>query len=116
MVQAILYGWVMGIHKGEIEAHKGAHIRIPKFVQYMLMFVVPVYLLIIFGGFCFQSLPGYAKTIVNDSVALGSIGFILTVLIFLIIMIHIAGIRWKAEGRLNFANDKSDKASEENKR
>ena len=36
MFQAVLYGWMFGIQRGEAEAHQGAHIRIPKFVQYML--------------------------------------------------------------------------------
>jgi SNF family Na+-dependent transporter len=99
MFQAILYGWIFGIHRGEIEAHKGAHIRIPRFVQYMLMFVVPVYLLVIFGAFCYQTLPGYVKTISENTVASSSIGFILTILVFLMILIHIAGRRWSEEGR-----------------
>lgn len=57
MFQAILYAWVFGIKRGEREAHLGAHIRIPRFVQYMLKFVVPVYLLVIFAFFCIDSLP-----------------------------------------------------------
>jgi NSS family neurotransmitter:Na+ symporter len=34
--QSILYGWVLGIDRGEREAHYGAHLRIPRFVQYIL--------------------------------------------------------------------------------
>lgn len=51
LVQSVVYGWIFGIERGEREAHIGAHIRIPRFVQYMLKYVVPVYLLVIFGGF-----------------------------------------------------------------
>lgn len=57
MFQAILYGWVLGIDRGEESAHEGAHIRIPKLVQFMLKYVTPVYLVVIFAGFCFDSLP-----------------------------------------------------------
>ena len=57
MFQAILYGWVFGIRRGEAEAHQGAHIRIPRIVQYMLLIVVPVYLMVIFAAFCWQKLP-----------------------------------------------------------
>ncbi|HUG89785.1 MAG TPA: sodium-dependent transporter [Planctomycetaceae bacterium] len=56
-VQAILYGWVFGIRRGHEEAHRGAHIRIPWFVQLMLKYVVPVYLLAIFALFCWKKLP-----------------------------------------------------------
>ena len=106
MFQAILYGWIFGIKRGEIEAHKGAHIRIPKFVQYMLKYIVPVYLLTIFAMFCYDSLwtkdgDGYLQKMMESPVAVYSIGFIATILIFLLILIHIAGLRWKAEGRLD---------------
>jgi len=182
MIQAIMYGWIFGIRKGEIEAHHGAHIRIPRFVQWMLKFVVPVYLLTIFGLFTVEKLPskpplvaslspdspaaglgiqegdvvrryggsvvttekewkrvgkqavvagqaiipvvlvrdgseieltiptgehgitfkfrtGYVEQIANDPVVLGCVFFIGTILTLLMIMIHIAGRRWKAEGR-----------------
>lgn len=56
MFQAFLYGWVLGIDRGEEEAHRGAHIHIPRFVQYMLKYVVPVYLVVIFVAFCYQNL------------------------------------------------------------
>ncbi len=57
MIQAIMYGWVFGIDRGNAELHRGAHIRIPWFVQLMIKYVVPVYLAAIFLGFCFLSLP-----------------------------------------------------------
>ncbi|MDA1050947.1 MAG: sodium-dependent transporter [Planctomycetota bacterium] len=101
MFQALLYGWALGIKRGEEAAHQGAHIRIPRFVQYMLKYVVPVYLIAIFVAFCWQNLPDRMEQIANDSVAVASMLFILTVLAFLLLLIHIAGRRWKAEGRLD---------------
>ncbi len=101
MFQAGLYGWVFGIKRGEIEAHKGAHIRIPRFVQYMLKYVVPLYLLTIFGTFCWMNLPGKIATIAQDKVALGSVSFLAIVLAFLLVLVHIAGRRWEKEGRYN---------------
>lgn len=105
MFQAVLYGWIFGIDRGEREAHRGAHIRIPRFVQYLLMFVVPVYLLIIFVAFCINNVPGYIKSVSDNPAALSSIGFIGTVLIFLLILVHIAGRRWQEQGRLNKFGD-----------
>ena len=63
LIQAILYGWVFGIERGDREAHMGAHIRIPWFVQLMLKYVVPVYLLVIFVAFCWQKLPSSSEEI-----------------------------------------------------
>jgi SNF family Na+-dependent transporter len=105
MVQAILYGWIFGIEKGDEEAHRGAHIRIPWFVQLMLKYVVPVYLLTIFIAFCFQNVPGYVTSISNSPVALASIMFIGVVLAFLLFMIYIAGQRWQREGRFRDLED-----------
>ncbi len=100
LFQAIIYGWVLGIDRGEREAHEGAHIRIPRFVQYILKFVTPVYLLAIFVLFCKYNLKDRALGIWNSPVALSCIVFIVVVLAFLMLLIHIAGRRWQAEGRL----------------
>ena len=108
MIQAILYGWVLGIDKGDEEAHRGAHIRIPRFVQYMLKYVVPVYLLAIFIGFAVQNMPGYMKSISDNPVAQGTIGLILLVLGFLLLMVHIAGRRWEKDGRLTYGDSPSN--------
>ncbi len=108
MIQAILYGWVLGIDKGDEEAHRGAHIRIPRLVQYMLKYVVPVYLLAIFIGFAVQNVPGYVKSISDNPVAQGTIALILLVLGFLLLMVHIAGRRWEREGRLTYGDSPSN--------
>ena len=116
--QALLYGWVFGIEKGEAEAHKGAHIRIPRFVQFMLKFVVPVYLVTILVFFCWEKLPsrevdgkykmGYVEQIANSPVALSSVIFIGLILGFLMLLIHIAGRRWAAEGRFDRIDDEAE--------
>jgi SNF family Na+-dependent transporter len=98
-VQALLYGWAFGIDRGDGELHRGAHIRIPRFVQYMLKYVVPVYLLVIFVAFCIDKVPGYVVGISKNPSALGAIMFIAVVLAFLMLMVRIAGQRWEAEKR-----------------
>ncbi len=100
LFQAIVYGWVLGIDRGEQEAHQGAHIRIPRFIQYILKYVTPVYLLVIFILFCAYNLKDRALGIWNNPVALTSIVFILLVLGFLLLLVHIAGRQWEANGRL----------------
>ena len=57
LIQSLIYGWIFGIERGHEEAHAGAHIRIPWFVQLMLKYVVPVYLLVIYVCFCWEKLP-----------------------------------------------------------
>lgn len=95
-VQSLLYGWGLGIEAGEQEAHEGAHIRIPRFVQFMLKFVTPVYLFFVFCMFCRDSLGERLTAISESRVAQFSTLFIGVVLTFLLVLIHIAGRRWDA--------------------
>ena len=183
MFQALLYGWVLGIERGAEAAHEGAHFRIPMLVQYMLKYVTPVFLVVIFVAFCFESLPSKAEkiadvpglefsaigadelpdlvvdtlagsehappksnemtvsdssfgpasiwlydksdelpvyviregeggvatiskwspgkiaTVLNDRASLLSVGFLLILAFFLLLLVHIAGRRWESQGK-----------------
>jgi len=61
-----------------------------------------VYLIIIFGVFCWQSMPERIAIMRENYVVLASICFIATVFAFLLILVHIAGRRWEREGRLTY--------------
>jgi neurotransmitter:Na+ symporter, NSS family len=102
LIQSLLYGWALGIKRGEEEAHVGAHMRIPRFVQYMLKYVAPVYLVVILAAFLWNDVPARAQAIWKTPVALGSIVFIGVILGFLLLMVHIAGKRWERSGDLTF--------------
>lgn len=56
-IQVILFAWVYGVERGLAEAHEGSHIRIPRLFYFIIKYVSPVYLLIIFFGWVFQNLP-----------------------------------------------------------
>jgi len=99
MIQAIIYGWIFGIERGHEELHHGAHIRVPWFVQLMLKYVTPVYLLAIFIGICYTKGEEYWRTLTSGGVPLFSVMFIGTIFVFLLLLIHIAGKRWDEEGR-----------------
>jgi SNF family Na+-dependent transporter len=98
LVQSVLYGWIFGIERGDREAHYGAHLRIPWFIQLTLKFVTPFFLLAIFGGVCLTQGPDYLKAL-SQPVAFMAFAFAGLVWLFLLISIHIAGRRWEAEGR-----------------
>ncbi len=100
MIQAILYGWVFGIERGNEELHRGAHIRVSHFVQWILKFITPLYLVAIFVGICITKGPDYWETLSAGGVPLYSILFIGVVFAFLLLLVRIAGRRWEKEGRL----------------
>jgi len=103
-VQIICFGWVFGVDRGLEEAHQGANLRIPGFYRFIIKYVSPLYLIVVFVGFCYQSIPGYIRTILGsaekppDRVAqltwlliLGSIGL-------LVVVTAIGTRRWRALG------------------
>jgi NSS family neurotransmitter:Na+ symporter len=100
MFQTVLYGWVFGTTRGEEEMHLGAKMRVPRFIQIVLKYVAPAYLLIIFVAFCWQSLPEKLASLKNDRVALAAVCFIAIIAAFLLLLVHIAGKRWTREARM----------------
>jgi neurotransmitter:Na+ symporter, NSS family len=109
LIQAIVYGWILGIEKGQAELDNGAKLRVPRFVQFVIKFVTPTYIIAILFAFLF--LPaGKGKPspfmeriyeLATSRVALGSVVLILSCLVMLWVMIYFAGKRWQAEGRYN---------------
>jgi len=100
MIQTFMYGWVFGVDRADSEMHQGAHIRVPKLVQYMVKYVAPVYLLAIFIPFCWTELPKFWEQLQEVDAARYSIMFICVILAFLLLLIHIAGKRWRKSGQL----------------
>lgn len=98
-IQALLYGWVLGIERGEQSAHEGAKLRIPRFVQFVLKYVSPAFLLIVFAGNVVTLGPAAWKTLTGERAAAISFGFIGLVLALLTVLIYFAGRRWTAQGR-----------------
>jgi SNF family Na+-dependent transporter len=104
--QIICFSWVFGVDKGLEEAHRGAQIRIPHVFRFIIRYVSPVYLIVIFLGFCWYNLPPYIRSVLGDPVTgappnrsiiyawlviLGSIALLLTVT-------AIGSRRWRAAG------------------
>ncbi|MFT5837304.1 MAG: NSS family neurotransmitter:Na+ symporter [Candidatus Azotimanducaceae bacterium] len=48
-IQIIIFGWMLGVDKGFELAHEGSAIRIPNFFKFVMKYVSPLFLLIIFG-------------------------------------------------------------------
>lgn len=101
-VQIITFGWVFGIDKGLEEAHRGAHMRIPALYRPIIKYVAPLYLLVVFVGFCYQQIPGYVRTIMSGSetgqIAQMTWGLILAVIVLLVGTTMVGVRRWRARG------------------
>ena len=98
-IQVLLFGWAMGIEQGLAEAHRGANMRIPAIFGFILKFITPAYLLIIFAVWIWNTLPDYARAILENTPALLVVINMIIVLLFLLLMISLAGEQWHKQGR-----------------
>lgn len=101
-IQIIVFGWVFGIDKGLEEAHRGAHMRIPAIYRPIIKYVAPLYLIVVFVGFCYQQIPGYVRTIMSGSetgqIAQLTWGLIMAVIALLVGTTIVGVRRWRAHG------------------
>lgn len=58
-IEIILFSWIFGINKGWAEITEGADIRVPTFYKFVIKFITPVFLGLVFFG----SLPDIWNTI-----------------------------------------------------
>lgn len=73
-IQIILFGWVLGVDRGFEEAHQGASMRIPAFFKFIMKYVSPLFLLVVFAlwvvvnvfGFSFETGATRISSYVTD--------------------------------------------------
>lgn len=97
-VQIICFGWIFGVDRGLAEAHAGAQMRIPRIYRYIMKYVAPTYLLVVFTGFCIQNLPGYLDALGQNDVARRTLFLIAAVLILLVVITRVGAGRWRRAG------------------
>ncbi len=97
-VQIIYFGWVFGIDRGWKELHEGASIRVPLIFKFVMKYVSPSYLIIIFVAFCWQNLgPSLRDAWATTGSRVGVISIVAT-LVFLLALVRVGEQRWRAAG------------------
>ena len=94
-IQVILFGWVIGIERGFAEINRGAEIRVPKLIMYIIKYVSPAYLLVVFVFWLFQTAGTYVRKIGRDPVAAGSVGFLVLVFVCFLMLTAQSVRRWE---------------------
>jgi len=97
-LEVICFSWILGVDRGLEEAHKGAKLRIPRVFRFILKYVAPAYLLFVFAGFSYQSLPGYLARVSQDTVAAVTIGGIAVAFGALLWVTMLGEQRWRERG------------------
>jgi len=110
----IYFGWSMGLERGWQEAHRGAEMRIPNVFKFVMKYLSPLYLIVIFALFLLFNVFGWnpgtgefkPTSYVTDIVGPGAspvarftISVIIISAVFFGILTALAGKRWdKARG------------------
>ncbi|MBI4703346.1 MAG: hypothetical protein HY744_19700 [Deltaproteobacteria bacterium] len=97
-VQIICFSWIFGLARGKKEAHAGAQIRIPGFMWAVMRYVAPVYVIVVFIGFCVQNMGESVHTIVARPAALLALGLVAAIAVALLVAVRLGEKRWRGEG------------------
>ncbi len=97
-IEIILFSWVFGIDRGWKEAHDGAAIRIPRIFRFIMKWVAPLYLLVVFVGFCLSNLSGAVNAALGSLGAKLAVGLILVCVVGMFLLVKTGQTRWRASG------------------
>jgi neurotransmitter:Na+ symporter, NSS family len=125
--QVIIFAWVLGIERGMDELKRGAEMKIPNFVKYVIKYVSPVYLIVVFVAwiymkFIYPYLFGTQQDIdtspvgqiLGNNLVLATFGFIIALAFFFWLLVAQSVKRWeRLEAEEEAAkNDNAKDASE----
>jgi SNF family Na+-dependent transporter len=97
-IQIIAFAWVHGIDRGWKEMHYGASIRIPPVFKFVMKYVAPTYLIIIFVLWCVQNLKGAVQQVAQSTGAQLAMGLIAACIIGAFVAVRAGEKRWRAAG------------------
>jgi hypothetical protein len=97
-VQIFAFSWSFGIDRGWREIHHGALIQLPPIVKFVLKYVAPLYLLVVFVGFSIQNLPASLATVAASPPAQIALGLVAVTAIGLLLAVRVGERRWRAAG------------------
>jgi SNF family Na+-dependent transporter len=98
MVQIICFSWVFGVDKGWKEMHAGAHMRIPRLYRFVMKYVTPVYLIVVFVAFSWRNLGTWVRTVLAEPLRQGALLLVLATAAVLVVCTRVGEKRWRAAG------------------
>ncbi len=96
-VQTVMFGWVFGVKKGRAELDRGAHLHIPAAFSFVIKYISPVYLVIIFVLWARQNMADYWHALMTDHVVRLSMGFLVILFVLFLLLIAQAVRRWERQ-------------------
>ncbi len=101
-IQVIFFAWILGAKRGLAEIDEGAELRIPRKYTFMIKYITPTFLLIVFAFWLTQNAPARIQALIDFPegeipVPLVSAFLIVWVFILFITLTSIALRRWKRQ-------------------
>ena len=96
-VQTFLFGWVFGPQRGLEELDRGADMRLPRLFTFVIRYISPVYLLVVFVAWAVQDMGNRIAAFTADPAVRWSMLFLVAVLALFLWWIRLAVKRWHAE-------------------
>lgn len=90
----LIFGWVLGTDAGVAEIRRGALLELPPGFAFVIKYVSPTYLVIIFALFVKENALAHAANAVGQREAAIAVGFVVAVAIGLVLLVARAGRRW----------------------
>lgn len=106
--EIILLGWVWGADRVTDELQRGAEMRLPRGLRFVIKYVSPAYLIAIFILWLGYNFTGSMKTLLENRVAGLSVLMIFGFVVFFMVITFLSARRWRREGRIEFAGSESD--------
>ncbi len=91
----ILFAWVIGSKKALAEAQRGSLLRIPSFFAFILKYISPAYLIVIFLFWLYEKAPSYLEEIQREAVARYTLFLIFALIVFFLALTKLARRRWE---------------------
>ncbi|MBE8363980.1 sodium:neurotransmitter symporter family protein [Leptospira borgpetersenii] len=66
-IQIFLFGWKIGAKKGIEDGNEGSHFELPRFFWFVIQYITPVFLIVVFIAFLIQNLPGHFERMSVDA-------------------------------------------------
>jgi SNF family Na+-dependent transporter len=98
MVQIICFSWVFGVDRGLAVAHEGALLQIPGYYRWIMKYVTPTYLVVVFAAFCWRNLADWVRSVADEPLRQGALLLVLATTILLVVCTRVGEKRWRAAG------------------
>ena len=101
-IQVIFFAWILGAKRGLKEIDDGAELRIPRSYTFLIKYITPTFLLVVFAFWLAQKAPGRIQALIDlpegaIPVPLVAVFLIVWVFILFTILTSVALRRWRRQ-------------------